>query len=71
MYKDIEEICKQIGLDKFEFIIPAAEMTVIEMLGKRMLFAHGHEFKYAGGIGGSTRPCCAGSQRWQRCSGWT
>ena len=52
MYKDIEEICKQIGLDKFEFIIPAAEMTVIEMLGKRMLFAHGHEFKYAGGIGG-------------------
>ena len=52
MYKDIKEISKQVGLDKFEFIIPAAEMTVVEMLGKRMLFAHGHEFKYAGGIGG-------------------
>lgn len=52
MYKDMEEISGQIGLDKFEFIIPAAEMTVVEMLGKRMLFAHGHEFKYAGGIGG-------------------
>lgn len=52
MYKDIEEISRQIGLDKFEFIIPAAEMTVVDMLGKRMLFAHGHEFKYAGGIGG-------------------
>jgi hypothetical protein len=52
MYKDIEEISKQVGLDKFEFLIPAAEMTVVEMLGKRMLFAHGHEFKYAGGIGG-------------------
>lgn len=52
MYKDIKEISKQVGLDKFEFLIPTAEMTVVEMLGKRMLFAHGHEFKYAGGIGG-------------------
>ena len=52
MYKDLEGICKQIGLSKFEFIIPAAEMAVIEMMGKRMLFAHGHQFKTAGGVGG-------------------
>lgn len=52
MYRDIAEICKLIGLTKFEFIIPEAEMTVIEILGKRILVAHGHQFKYAGGVGG-------------------
>lgn len=52
MYKDLEELCSQIGLHKFRFIVPSAEMTVIEMMGKKMLFAHGHEFKYAGGVGG-------------------
>lgn len=52
MYKDLEELSRQLGLTKLEFTIPKAEMVVVEMLGKRMLFAHGHEFKYAGGIGG-------------------
>ena len=52
MYLDIAKICKDMGLTKFEFIIPKNEMVVLEILGKRMLFAHGHQFKYAGGIGG-------------------
>lgn len=52
MYRDIKDTCKLMGLDKFEFIIPKAEMAVIEMFGKRMLFAHGHQFKFSGGVGG-------------------
>jgi predicted phosphodiesterase len=52
MYLDIQNICKKLGLNKFEFIIPKAEMAILEILGKRILFAHGNQFKYAGGIGG-------------------
>jgi len=52
MFCDIKNICEMLGLTKFEFIIPEAEMTVIEILGKRILVAHGHQFKYAGGVGG-------------------
>lgn len=56
MYLDLQEICEQMGMDKFEFIIPKAQLAVVELLGKKILFAHGYEFKYQGGIGGVYPP---------------
>lgn len=56
MYLDLEEICKQMGLNKFEFIIPKAQLAIVELMNKRILFAHGYEFKYQGGIGGIYPP---------------
>lgn len=52
MYKDMEETIKMMGLNKVKFIIPNAEMAVMELFGKRYLVAHGHQFKYNGGVGG-------------------
>lgn len=52
MYLDIKNICEMIGLTKLNFIIPRAEMAVIEMFNKRYLFTHGHQFNFLGGIGG-------------------
>lgn len=56
MYLDLQEICGQIGLNKFEFIIPKAQLAVVSLLDKKILFAHGYEFKYQGGIGGIYPP---------------
>ena len=56
MYLDLQEICKQMGLTKFEFIIPKAQLAVVSLLNKKILFAHGYEFKYHGGIGGIYPP---------------
>ena len=56
MYLEIENICKMMGLTKIEFIIPKAEMAVITIFGKRYVVAHGHQFKYGGGIGGIFPP---------------
>ena len=52
MFLDIANICKSIGLDKIEFIIPKAEMAIISIFNKKYLVAHGHQFRYAGGVGG-------------------
>lgn len=51
MYKDIEETCKLMGMD-IQFIIPQSEFAYIKILNHDLLFCHGHQFKYAGGIGG-------------------
>lgn len=56
MYKDIEEMSKVLGLDKFEFIIPRSEMITINIFDKRLLFTHGTHIKYQGGIGGLFPP---------------
>jgi len=56
MYLDLQEICKQMGLNKFDFIIPKAQLAVVSLLDKKILFAHGYEFKYQGGIGGIYPP---------------
>lgn len=56
MYLDLQEICKQMGLNKFDFIIPKAQLAVVSLLNKKILFAHGYEFKYQGGIGGIYPP---------------
>lgn len=52
MYKDIEEMCKLIGLTKFNFIIPKASMAILTIFGKKYGFVHGNGFKFLGGIGG-------------------
>lgn len=52
MYKDIEQTLTLKGLTKFEFIIPESEFAYIDVYGKKVLFAHGHQFRTAGGIGG-------------------
>lgn len=51
LYKDIEQSCNDLGLN-IEFIIPKCSSAIIEIYGERYLFAHGHQFKYRGGIGG-------------------
>lgn len=52
MYREIKSICEMMGLTKVNFIIPNAEMTIISLFDKKYLVAHGHQFKYIGGIGG-------------------
>lgn len=52
MYLDIENTCKTINLDKFSFHIPKSEMAIITIFGKKYLVAHGHQFKFNGGVGG-------------------
>lgn len=52
MYKDIERALTLMGLTKFSFIIPESEFAYIDVYGKKVLFAHGHQFRTAGGIGG-------------------
>lgn len=53
MYKDMENTCKLMGLsDRIKFIIPRGEFAYIDCLGRKLLFCHGHQFKYQGGIGG-------------------
>lgn len=52
MYKDIEHIITLMGMTKFQFIIPESEFAYIDVYGKKLLFAHGHQFRTAGGIGG-------------------
>lgn len=52
MYKDIAQTLTLKGLTKFEFIIPESEFAYIDVYGKKVLFAHGHQFRTAGGIGG-------------------
>lgn len=52
MYKDIEHTVTLMGLTKFQFVIPESEFAYIDIYGKKVLFAHGHQFRTAGGIGG-------------------
>lgn len=52
MHLDIEASCKMIGLDKFSFYIPKSEMAIITIFGNKYLVAHGHQFKFNGGVGG-------------------
>lgn len=51
LYKDIAQSCEDLNLG-FDFIIPKCSSAIIEIYGERYLFAHGHQFKYRGGIGG-------------------
>lgn len=52
LYKDIERTLTLMGLTRFNFIIPESEFAYIDVYGKKILFAHGHQFHTAGGIGG-------------------
>lgn len=52
MYKDIESTCHMMGMNKIIFDIPQSEFAYIQCMGRKLLFAHGHQFKYAGGVGG-------------------
>lgn len=52
MYLEIKNICEMLGLKKIKFIIPKSEMAIINVFDKKLLVAHGHQFKYAGGVGG-------------------
>lgn len=56
MYKDIEEMARVLGLHKINFIIPKSEMAIITIFDKRLLFTHGTNIKYGGGIGGLVVP---------------
>lgn len=52
MYKDIEHIVTLMGMSKVKFVIPESEFAYLDVYGKKLLFAHGHQFRTAGGIGG-------------------
>ena len=52
MYQDMQEMCKLLGLTKFNFIIPKASMAIVNIFGKNYGFVHGNGFKFMGGIGG-------------------
>lgn len=56
MYKTIENTCRELGLNKIDFIIPQAEAAIVEVFGKRLFFTHGTNIKYGGGIGGIIVP---------------
>ena len=52
LYKDIEQTLTLLGLTKFEFVIPEGDLAYLDIYGKKILFAHGFQFKTAGGVGG-------------------
>lgn len=52
MHKDIEHIVTLMGMPKVKFVIPESEFAYLDVYGKKVLFAHGHQFRTAGGIGG-------------------
>ena len=52
MYKDIEHTITLMGMGKINFVIPESEFAYLDVYGKKVLFAHGHQFRTAGGIGG-------------------
>ena len=52
LYKDIEQTLTLLGLTKFEFIIPEGDLAYLDIYGKKILFAHGFQFRTAGGVGG-------------------
>lgn len=52
MYKDIEHIIALMGMSKVKFVTPESEFAYLDVYGKKVLFAHGHQFRTAGGIGG-------------------
>lgn len=56
MYKHIEQIAKLMELTKFEFVIPEAEMKIINLYGKRIYCYHGSHIKFFNGIAGVALP---------------
>lgn len=51
LYKDIEQTLTLMGLTKFQYIIPEGDLAYLDIYGKKILFAHGFQFKSSGGIG--------------------
>lgn len=52
LYKDIEQTLTLMELNKFECVIPEGDLAYLDIYGKKILFAHGFQFRTAGGIGG-------------------
>lgn len=52
LYKDLEQMCQLLGMKKIKFYIPKSSMAVVPIYNKKYLFAHGNQFRYAGGVGG-------------------
>lgn len=40
------------GLTKFEYVIPEGDLAYLDIYGKKILFAHGFQFRSSGGVGG-------------------
>ena len=51
LYKDIEQTLTLMGLTKFEYVIPEGDLAYLDIYGKKILFAHGFQFRSAGGVG--------------------
>lgn len=56
LYKNLQTICTLLKYDKIKFIIPESTMALVQVFDKNLLFTHGHQFKYNGGIGGIYTP---------------
>ncbi len=56
MYLDLKAQAQMLGLNKLEFIIPESTMAKLSIFDENYLFAHGDQFRYAGGIGGIYPP---------------
>lgn len=54
MYKNIEQYFK--GNKRVHFIIPNSDDCYLDVYKYKVRFAHGHQFKFAGGVGGITIP---------------
>lgn len=52
LYKDIEQALTLMGLTKFEYVIPEGDLAYLGIYGKKILFAHGFQFRSSGGVGG-------------------
>lgn len=52
LYTSLSQMCESTKLNKINFIIPKSAMAIIEIFGKKYMFAHGMQFKYNSGIGG-------------------
>lgn len=51
LYRNIEQTLTLMGLTKFKYIIPEGDLAYIDIYGKKILFAHGFQFRSSGGVG--------------------
>ena len=65
LYRRLRDRAKDQGLDNVEFYIPRAENLQIDVMGYRLQFQHGTQFRSQGGIGGILVPLVRACTRMQ------
>lgn len=65
LYRQLRQRTEDLGLDNVEWFIPRAENLQIDVMGYRLQFQHGTQFRSQGGIGGILVPLTRAATRMQ------